>query len=289
MPAPKKSSVAPEIHPKTIGVVAGAGTLPAALVHACIKKDIEPFIIGFEGQTDPALIEDHNHLWTRLGAAGQIINTLHAHDIKDLVLIGAIRRPSLMELRPDLRTAEFFARIGLKALGDDGLLSAMRSELEKEGFTLHGLQEFAEDLLMQEGEVGAHKPGKADWVDINHGIEISRELGRMDIGQAVIIQQGIVLGVEAAEGTDELIKRCKVLHRKGKGGVLIKTCKPQQDTDFDLPTIGPETIKNAAEAGLAGIVTHAGHSLLVEPEKVAQLADQHKMFVIGVDIKTGTK
>jgi DUF1009 family protein len=271
---------------KTLGIIAGGGALPARLVHACKQRDIEMFLVGFEGQTDPALCEGHNYLMTRIGAAGQIIKTLKAHHIKDLVLIGSIRRPSLVELKPDLRTAEFFARLGLRSLGDNDLLRALREELENEGFTIHGVQEFAEDLLAGEGIIGRYKPKKADQVDIDRGIELSQMLGAYDVGQSVIVQEGIVLGVEAAEGTDSLIRRCSALKRKGRGGVLVKTCKPQQDHDLDLPTIGPQTVLNCAEAGLAGIVIESGHSLILDCQKVVELANKNKMFIVGIKVNS---
>ncbi len=269
---------------ETLGIIAGGGALPERLLHSCDRRGIQPFVIGFEGQTDPMICKGRNHLWTRIGAAGQIINTLKSHGISDLVLIGSMRRPSLPELKPDIRTARFFARLGLRAFGDDGLLRAIREELEAEGFIIHGIQEFAHDLLAGEGAIGRHKPRRTDWVDIDRGIEISRMMGALDIGQAAVVQEGIVLGVEAAEGTDELIRRCAKLRRTGRGGVLVKTSKPRQDENLDLPTIGPRTITLCAEAGFAGIVVQAHHSLLIDPQEIADTANKHGLFVLGVDL-----
>jgi UDP-2,3-diacylglucosamine hydrolase len=265
-----------------LAIIAGSGSLPMRLIAACDNKGITPFIVGFEGQTDPAVIQGREYMWTRLGCAGSVMKTLKSHDIHDIVMIGSIRRPSFSELVPDFKTIEFFTKIGIKALGDNGFLTALRKFLEAEGFTLHGIHKFAENLLAAEGPIGAYEPGKDDWVDIDHGLEISRQLGAFDIGQSVIVQEGFVLGVEAVEGTDELIRRCKALKRKGRGGVLVKTCKPQQDRDLDLPTIGPQTIKLAAETGLAGIAVYAGETLVIDPEEVAEIADKHKMFVVGL-------
>lgn len=266
-----------------LGIIAGSGALPERLLIACDKKGITPFVVGFEGQTDPTLIKNRDHMWTRLGAAGKVIKTLKENGIQDLVMIGSIRRPSLGEMVPDLRTIDFYRKLGLKALGDNDFLSAVRKLLEEEGFTLHGVHKFADDLLTTEGALGRHKPSEEDWADIRRGLEVAQALGAIDAGQSVIVQEGFVLGVEAAEGTDELIRRCKALKRKGRRGVLVKTCKPQQDRDMDLPTIGPQTARLAVEADLAGIVVHAGHSLIIDPEEVAQIADKHKMFVIGID------
>ncbi len=268
-----------------LGIIAGGGNVPEILLHACDSAGIDTFVVGFEGQTEQAVMHGRNFMLTRLGAAGQIFNALKSHEIKDLVLIGSIRRPSIAELRPDLRTAQFFARVGLKALGDDGLLKTLRGELEREGFIIHGVQEFVTDLLAPAGEVGRYKPKKTDWADIERGIEVSQSLGILDVGQSVIVQEDIVLGLEAAEGTDELIRRCTGLRRKGRGGVLVKTCKPQQDHDFDLPAIGPQTVRLCAQTGLAGIVVEAGTSLLIDREQIRQLADEHKLFVTAIDLK----
>lgn len=283
MPAQKNESGLKSQIP-VLGIMAGGGALPGRLAQACESLGIKPFIVAFEGQTDMSILPGRAHMVGRMEKAGKFIKTLKAHNVKDLVLIGGIRRPHLSELRPDLFTAGFLMRLGLRALGDSDMLSAIRAELEKQGFRLHGVHEFVQDLLMQEGTVGKHKPGKADWVDIERGIEVSQHIGKLDIGQSVIVQGGIVLGVEAAEGTDELIRRCGFLKRKGPGGVLVKTCKPQQDRNLDLPTIGPDTVLNASLAGLAGIAIQAGDSLLIDPQKVAEIADRNNMFVIGINI-----
>jgi DUF1009 family protein len=282
MPAAEKS-LNPASAIGKLGIIAGGGLLPAFLLHACDQKGIEPFIIAFEGYTDPSLVRGREHLWTRFGAAGQIISTLRAHEIADITLAGSIERPSLVDLRPDLKGAEFLAKIGIGALGDNDFLALLRSLIESEGFVLHGVHKFAHDLLAPAGAIGRYEPKKADWIDIERGLDVSLEMGRLDIGQAVIVQEGFVLGVEAAEGTDELIQRCKHLKRKGRKGVLVKTCKPQQDRDFDLPTIGPETVKKAVDCDLAGIVIQAGQSLILEREKVVEIANHHKIFVVGVD------
>lgn len=277
MPALAQSSI------EKLGVIAGGGAMPARLLHACDINGIEPFIIAFDGQTDPAILQDRKYMLTRVGAAGLVINTLKSHGIRDLVFIGAIRRPSLREMRPDLRTLSFYARLSTRALGDDGLLKAIKKELEKEGFRLHGVQRFAHDLLASEGPLGRNKPKKSDEEDIVRGFEILQYLGALDIGQGVVLQGGIVLGVEAAEGTDELLRRCGTLKRAGRGPILVKLSKPGQDNDMDLPTIGPDTVSIAGQSGFAGIVIEAGKTLVLEPDRVGELADQFGMFVTGME------
>jgi len=266
-----------------LGILAGGGDIPRQLIESCRKQDIDVFVIGFEGQTDPQTTHDVDHLWSRLGGAGKVIKTLKERNIHDLVFIGKIRRPSLKELRPDLKTAEFFAKEGLKTFGDDGLLKGLRRFLEKEGFAIHGLQEFMPDLLTPEGQIASLKPSADDMDDIRRGIEVLSATAALDIGQAVVVQQGHILGLEAAEGTDELIQRCAPLQRDGKAAVLVKLCKDGQDQDLDLPTIGPQTIENIIKAGFSGLAVHAGRSFIHELETVTAKANESKVFVLGVE------
>lgn len=282
MSAAKESRIKTEI--KTLGIIAGGGALPERLLRSCDQQGIESFVIALEGQTDMKALKGCQHMVSRFGAAGTMISTLKSKNIKDIVMIGSVRRPGLKELCPDLKTAAFFAKMGFKALGDNNLLTAIKAELEKEGFKIHAVQEFVQDILAEKGVLGSYQPQKDVLLDIEKGVAVSQEIGRMDIGQAVVVQQGIVLGVEGAEGTAELIRRCAALQRKGKGAVLVKTCKPQQDKALDLPTIGPDTIRQCGAAGFSGIVIHAGNSLLLDPDQVAKLADQYKIFVTAIEV-----
>ena len=275
-------------HPKqlnidSLGILAGGGQLPARLADACEHSGIIPFIIAFKGHTDPDLVRNRNHLWTRLGRAGKVMNCLKSRNIRHLAFAGGIKRPGLSEIRPDWRAARFFMRTGFRALGDDGLLKAVRRELEAEGFTIHGVQDFIGDILAGSGAIGSYEPDERHWGDIRAGLRIARALGAVDVGQAVVMQDGLCLGVEAIEGTDALIRRCDRLKRQGKyAPVLIKTSKPGQDRDMDLPTIGPGTLENAYQAGFAGVAIEAGHSLVLNADAVARQADQYAMFVLGV-------
>ena len=281
MQAPDESQ---QLNIDTLGILAGSGQLPAQLVHACETSGITPFIIGFKGHTDPELVRKRYHLWTRLGRAGQVINCLKSRDIRHLVFAGGIRRPGLSELRPDLRAARFFMRTGMRALGDDSLLRAVRRELEAEGFSIHGVQAFMGNIMAEAGAMGSYMPDDCQWADIQAGLRIAKALGEVDVGQAVVMQDGLCLGVEAIEGTDALIGRCGQLQRRGKyAPILIKTSKPGQDRDMDLPTIGTDTVETAHKAGFAGIVVEAGHALVLGAADIAERADRYKMFVVGAE------
>jgi DUF1009 family protein len=264
-----------------LGIIAGSGTLPHKLVENCRETGRDCFVLAFEGETDPAAVEGVDHVWSRLGAAAKNFEIMRQAGVGELVMAGGIRRPSIAGLRPDWRAAQFFARIGLRALGDDGLLKAVVKELEREGFTLVGVESVLNDAVAPVGPFGQHRPDEQALADIAHGFEVAATLGALDIGQAVIVQQGMVLGVEAIEGTDQLIRRCGVLRRDGPGGVLIKAKKPDQERRADLPTIGPQTVEAAHEAGLRGIAVEAWSTLVIERETVTALADRLGLFVIG--------
>ena len=267
-----------------LGILAGAGELPLKLIEACRAQSRPVFVLAFAGAADPATVADVPHAWVRLGAAGEGMRLLRENGVADLVLAGAVERPSLASLRPDWRAAKLFARIGLKALGDDGLLRAVIGELESEGFRVVSVDSILADALSPEGPLGALRPDAEAEADIAFGVTVSQALGALDIGQAVVVQQGIVLGVEAIEGTDALIARCGALRREGRGGVLVKTAKPGQERRADLPTIGPRTVAAAAEAGLAGIAVAAGATVLVDRAAIAAAADHHGLFVVGVRV-----
>ncbi|MFK7839648.1 MAG: LpxI family protein [Bdellovibrionales bacterium] len=269
-----------------LGIIAGAGSLPEQLARQCEHSNIEPFIVCFDGQTDPALCDGRDHVRARLGQIGKIIKALKRHKIEDLVMIGGIGRPSYSELIPDLKATKFLASTGFKALGDNDLLSALKDFLGNEGFELHAIQDFMPNLLAPDSVMTKTQPSPDDWIDIRRGVEILQSMAPLDIGQALIVQEGLVLGIEAIEGTNVLIKRCSDYKRGGRKGVLVKLCKAQQDTSLDLPTIGLKTIEAIHKAGFGGIVVHAQKSLINDQEALVSFANAHHLYVIGIAPET---
>lgn len=267
---------------KKIGLIAGSGMLPRCVIDDCRDRGIDVFVIAIEGQTPRELVEGIPHVFTHFGAVGYIFQTLKDLGIKDLVLAGSMKRPNLFELRPDLKALKIIGRIGFRALGDDGLLRALRCELEDEGFILHGVQKFSSQLLAKKGVMGAVHPLPEDMETIYLGLKASQVIGSLDIGQSVVVQQGQVIGVEAVEGTDALIERCASLMKTGRGGILVKTSKPQQDKELDLPTIGIQTIEKANACGLCGIIIEADHSIILDINSVVMLADRYNIFIQGI-------
>ncbi len=269
---------------RKLGIIAGGGSIPKKLIDFCKENGRDYFVLAIEGNADKNLIDESiPHQWIRIGQAGTGFKRFHEEKVEDVVMIGTIRRPSFFDLVPDFRTAAFFAKIGMKSIGDDGILRALVKEIESEGMLVKGVHEVLPEILVKEGIMGKHKPDKQAIEDIKRGIEVAETLGRLDVGQAVVVQQGLVLGVEGIEGTDELIRRCGEYRRKGDGGVLVKLRKPQQDMRIDLPTIGPRSVYRAKESGLRGIAVHAGNGLIVDEEETIKAADKEGLFIIGVN------
>lgn len=267
-----------------LAIVAGGGDYPAVLIEACRAEGRRFFVLALEGQADHPEIERAPHAWVRLGAAAEAERILKAEGVEEVIFAGHVRRPSLREIRPDARAARVLLKATMKAMGDDGLLGTIVKEFEKSGMRVVGPHEVTDDLLAPEGDLGRHGPDADARRDIDRGIAVVRALGEADVGQSVVVQQGIVLGVEAIEGTDALIERCGILRREGTGGVLVKAVKPGQDRRVDLPTIGPRTVARAAEAGLRGIAVGAGSTQILDRRAVVEAADAAGLFVTGIRI-----
>jgi UDP-2,3-diacylglucosamine hydrolase len=267
-----------------LGILAGGGRLPGQVAAAAHAAGRPVFLVGLEGFADPAILAPWPHQFIRILAVGQILAALRAHGCQDLVLIGPVRRPSLLDLRPDAEGARMLARIGRAAFaGDDGLLAAVVKILGEEGFRVLGAHEILSEALGPAGLLSQAAPDAVAMADIRRGIAVVRALGAVDVGQACVVQQGVVLAVEAAEGTDAMLSRCGALARPGRGGVLVKLVKPGQDRRADLPTVGPETVRAATGAGLRGVAFEAGGTILADREAAIAAADSAGVFLLGLD------
>lgn len=267
-----------------LGLVAGSGALPAKVADACRAQGRSLFVLALQGHADPAVVGTLPHAWIRLGAVGQGLEILRRAGVREVVMAGAVHRPGLRELRPDQRTMTFLAKVGVRALGDDGFLKAVVRELEAEGFRVVGIEDVVENLVASVGLYGGLPPDAQAWADIWRGVEVARAVGALDIGQGAVVQQGLVLAVEAMEGTDAMLARCRTLARQGAGGVLVKVCKFRQERRADLPTIGTTTLDNAAAAGLRGIAIEAGGALVVNRQAVVEWANRLGVFVVGINL-----
>jgi UDP-2,3-diacylglucosamine hydrolase len=273
--------------PRRLGIIAGGGVLPAKVAAAARAAGRGVYIVGLEGFADPAVLAPWPHEIRRLGAASRIIAALRENGCQDLVMIGPVRRPSLLDLRPDAEGAKLLARVGRAVFaGDDGLLAAVIRVLTEEGFRVIGMHEIIREAVAPPGVLTRTQPDAQAMTDVRRGIQVARLLGTADVGQGCVVQQGLVLAVEAIEGTDAMLARASVLRRDGIGGVLVKLVKPGQDKRADLPTIGPDTVRNAAAAGLRGIAFEANATILAEREACLAAADSAGLFLLGLDPAT---
>lgn len=271
--------------PEKIALLAGRGDLPKAIISTCRDQKIPFLVVAFQGQTDPELVEGVPHIWAHLGAVGPVLAHLKENKVTTIVMAGAINRPSWSELSLDWVGTKWLTKIGMKSLGDDGILSAVVQVFEQEGFKVVSAAAILDNLLATKGVIGRLNPSENDWKDIQRGISILKTLGKLDIGQATVIQEELVLGVEAIEGTAALLQRCAGLKRSGDGGVLVKMAKTHQNRQADLPTIGPDTIQQAHAAGLKGVAVEAGATQILDRAAVVQLADQLGLFLVGVSVE----
>jgi DUF1009 family protein len=267
-----------------LGIIAGGGPLPGQVARAAQAGGRDVFIAALEGFAEPAVVAPFAHRFFRLGAVGAIRAALTAENCRDIVLIGPVKRPSLLALRPDAEGAKLLARIGRAAFaGDDGLLAAIISVLSEDGFRVLGAHDILSDVLAPAGLLTAAAPDAGARADVARGLAVLAALGAADIGQACVVQQGIVLAVEAVEGTDAMLGRVAGLARPGPGGVLVKCAKPGQDRRADLPTLGVATIHHAAAAGLRGIAFEAGGTMLADRAGMIAAADGAGLFLTGIE------
>ncbi len=268
-----------------LGIIAGGGNLPGLVAASARAQGRDVYIVAIDGFAEPQVVAPFAHRFFRLGAIGAIRNTLRQNGCADVVMIGPVKRPSLLALRPDAEGAKLLARIGRAAFaGDDGLLAAIIRVLSEDGFRVLGAHDILADMLGPAGLLTRHAPDEAAMADVERGVAVLKIAGAADIGQACVVQQGIVLAMEAVEGTDAMLARIPALARPGPGGVLVKLAKPGQDRRADLPTLGEETIRNVSMAGLRGIAFEAGGTILSSRPAMVAAADAAGLFVIGIGI-----
>jgi DUF1009 family protein len=268
-----------------LAIIAGGGTLPIALAAAAAAQGRAVHVLGIRGEAD-AKISRFPHTWLKWGEVGKLFATLEELGCQDLVIIGSVSRPDLANVRFDfgaIKNLPFL--LGLGVGGDDQVLSSVVRFLEGKGYRVYGAGEVAPELLAAEGTIGDKAPSPDDRADIETGFRVVSALGRLDVGQAAVVVKGRVLAVEAAEGTDAMLARCAELRkggrRRGLAGVLVKAPKPGQEERVDLPTIGPDTVEMAAQAGLAGIAVAAGRVLIADRDATIAAAGQHGLFLVG--------
>lgn len=270
-----------EAPPSPLGIVAGKGKLPALLIQACQTEKRPVVALAYSDQTDPETVAGLPHIWLSLGEMGKAFAFFTQHKVADVVLAGAFQRPSLLTLKLDWRGTRFISRVGTRFLGDNCLLVQIIEEIEKEGFRVVSAQAILSSLQKPEGPLGTHAPDLSALEDIYFGMRVLNTTSALDMGQAVVVQQGLILGLEAAEGTDALIQRCGPLQKEGPRGILVKMAKKNQSQLVDLPAIGPQTLHNVIQAGLQGIVFEAHKTLVIDAEQLRTEANRQGVFLFA--------
>jgi len=265
-----------------LAIIAGNGSIPFYLIEECNNIGREYCLIIIEGH-GKKLSEKYNPDYVvSLSKMGRAVKYVKNLGIKHILMVGGVTRPSFINIMPDLWTAKFLTTISTKVRGDNSVLSKLTKALEKEGFIIIAPEEILPNLICPKGTLGKIKPNKQNNEDILTGYKVAKIIGANDIGQSIIIENGLVIAVEAAEGTDRMIKRSLILKKEKKAGVLIKVIKPMQDKRIDRPVIGINTIKEVKEAGLDGIALESNEILILNYNDVILYANEEGLFVEGI-------
>jgi UDP-2,3-diacylglucosamine hydrolase len=265
--------------PETLGIIAGNGVYPRVLADAARKAGVRKIITAaFTDETDPALTEHVDLVeWLRVGQLSRLLKFFREQKVHQAVMAGQIAPKNLFDLRPDWKALLVLAK--LKRRNAESIFAAIADELAKVDVDLMLATSFLEDQLAPAGLIAGPKLSRREEEDVDLGWKIAKEIARMDIGQTVLVKNGTVLAVEAFEGTNDAIKRGGALARKG--AVMIKVAKPYQDMRFDVPVIGVETIRIAADAKLRVIAVEAGKTLLLEQDAIVDVANRSKISIVA--------
>jgi DUF1009 family protein len=265
---------------KKIGLIAGNGNFPIAFARAAKEKGMQVIAVAHEGETLPELADLVDGIfWVKVGQLGKIIHIFKEQGIVDVLMAGGIKKTRLFgNTLPDLRGMALLAKMVHKK--DDSLLRAVADELESEGIIVRESTLYLDSIIAQKGILTKRKPAKAERRDIEYGWQMAKEIGRLDIGQTVVLKDQVILAVEAIEGTDEAIRRGGMLC--GQDAVVVKVCKPQQDLRFDLPAIGTQTVQSMKEVKASCLAIEAGKTIIIERETVIHEADRAGITIIAV-------
>lgn len=281
----KKSNDVKNKIPQKIGIIAGSGILPKHIYNSCVEKSINCHILGIEKQITTSFFDDIEYKTFSLHAVSKILNYLKEHNIQHIIFAGRVKRTNISKLLFDSKGAKLFTMIMKNGIADNSILTTIIKFFEKEGLIVISPEEIISDMFAIKGNMTEEIDiSKESYTDIWDGFKILKGISQFDVGQALIIQNGLVLGIEAAEGTNELIKRCKQIKQKNikHKPILIKICKSNQDKRIDLPCIGSKTIELLYKYKFGGVALESSLSLILDKPKTIKKAKEHKIFIYGV-------
>lgn len=278
--------------PRRVGLLAGWGNYPLVVAEALRAQGHQTYCLGVIGHADPRLADVcHDFRWSGLAKFGRAIRYFRRHGVTEVMMAGKIHKVELFQPwrwfrhLPDWRTIRMFVPHFLtrrKDCRDDTLLTAVCDEFAREGIRFGPPTDYAPNLLVRRGQLSSRGPTAWQQKDIAFGWRMAREMGRLDIGQSVVVKDQAVLAVEAVEGTDQCIRRAGALCRAG-GFTVVKVAKPQQDMRFDVPTIGLGTLQSVVDAGGRVLAIEAGRTIVLDEPTVVAFADRHKLVLVALD------
>ena len=268
-----------------IGLVAGSGDLPLLILEECRQKKIEPFVVLIRDFAKEGDYKDFNHITINFGDIGKALSFFRKNNVKSLVFAGAVKKPNLKKIWPDLKGFSLlFKLLKCKIFGDNTILQTVIDFLEKQGFEVLPVDNILESAKISEGIAGKiDLPNKDYEKDIDLGVKLLKHISDFDIGQSVVIQNGMVVGIECLEGTKELINRCgQIKYNVERKPILVKIKKTNQTRKADLPSIGEDTIRQVKEAGFAGIAIDFENTILINKKEIIKIANENGLFIIGI-------
>jgi UDP-2,3-diacylglucosamine hydrolase len=264
----------------TIGLIAGGGRFPLLFAESARRAGHRVVAAAHVNQTDPALEKLVDACtWVKLGQFGKVVDALRGAGCSQVVMLGSIAKARMFrDAFPDALGVQIMARLAVK--NDDSILRAIAATLESKGLPVTDPVAYLQDRLAPEGVLGRREPSEEQWADVRYGLELARAIGRLDLGQTVVVKDRVAIAVEALEGTDACIRRGGELAREG--AVVVKAVKPQQDRRFDIPAVGPDTVDAMREAGCQVLAVEAGATLVMDQGEMVRLADKAKIAIVGV-------
>jgi DUF1009 family protein len=271
------------VRPENIGIIAGGGQFPLLFIEAARKEGRRVVVIAHRGETDERVAEAADAVcWVKLGQLGKFLSFFKKEGVGETVFLGAITKTRIFrDVMPDFKALSLWNKIDRKQ--DDAILRAIAGAIEEEGIRVLESTLYLKELLFPQGILTKAKPTKAQLQDIEFGWQVARDIGRLDIGQCVVVRDRTVLAVEAIEGTDATILRGGQLAKEK--AVVVKVRKPGQDFRFDLPATGPTTIRNLRMVNGAVLAVEAGQSLIFDRDQMISEANRAGLVIVGVSEK----